>query len=67
LRRFVRQVCPKGEREAFLRLDTVMGEEAQIDWTYVDQRLVDGDGHRSLWLFLMEGPSKPDGRTTTKT
>ena len=53
LRRFVRQVRPKGEREAFLRLDTLIGEEAQIDWAYVGQLPVDGDGHRSLWLFLM--------------
>ena len=32
LRRFVKKVRPKGEREAFLRLDPLIGEEAQIDW-----------------------------------
>ncbi len=53
LRRFVRQVRPKGEREAFLRLDTLIGEEAQIDWAYVGQLPVEGDGRRSLWLFVM--------------
>jgi transposase len=53
LRRFVKQVRPKGEREAFLRLDTLIGEEAQIDWAYVGQLPVEGDGRRSLWLFLM--------------
>jgi transposase len=53
LRRFVKKVRPKGEREAFLRLDPLIGEEAQIDWAHIGQVPVDGGGHRSLWLFLM--------------
>jgi transposase len=53
LRRFVKKVRPNGEREAFLRLDPLIGEEAQIDWAYVGQLPVEGGGHRSLWLFLM--------------
>jgi transposase len=53
LRRFVKSVRPKGEREAFVRLDALIGEEAQVDWAYVSQLPVPGGGHRSLWLFLM--------------
>jgi transposase len=53
LRRYVKAVRPKGEREAFLRLDPLNGEEAQIDWAHVGQVPVDGGGQRSLWLFLM--------------
>jgi transposase len=53
LRRFVKKVRPKGEREAFLRLDPLIGEEAQIDWAHIGQVPVEGGGHRSLWLFLM--------------
>ena len=53
LRRFVKKVRPKGEREVFLRLDALIGEEAQIDWAHVGQVAVEGGGHRSLWLFLM--------------
>lgn len=53
LRRFVQTVRPKGKREAFVRLDALISEEAQIDWAYVTQLPVEGGGHRSLWLFLM--------------
>jgi transposase len=53
LRRFVKKVRPKGEREAFLRLSPLIGEEAQIDWAHIGQVPVEGGGHRSLWLFLI--------------
>src|ERR1700687_1033855 len=32
LRRFVRSVRPAGAREAFFRLSTLPGEQAQVDW-----------------------------------
>jgi transposase len=53
VRRYVKKVRPKGQREAFLRLDALIGEEAQIDWAHVGQIPVEGGGHRSLWLFVM--------------
>lgn len=53
VRRFVRMVRPARKREAFLRLDPICGEEAQIDWAYVGPVPVAGGGSRSLWLFVM--------------
>jgi len=35
LRRFVAMVRPTSNREAFLRLDPLIGEQAQIDWAHV--------------------------------
>jgi transposase len=53
LRRFVMSVRPAPKREAFLRLDPLIGEQAQIDWAHVGQLPVPGGGGRSLWLFVM--------------
>lgn len=53
LRRFVTTVRPTPTREAFLRLDPLIGEQAQIDWAHVGQIPVPGGGTRSLWLFVM--------------
>lgn len=53
LRRFVMMVRPAPKREAFLRLDPLIGEQAQIDWAHVGQIPVAGGGSRSLWLFVM--------------
>jgi transposase len=53
LRRFVRKVRPTPKREAFLRLDPLIGEQAQIDWAHVGQIPVPGGGSRTLWLFVM--------------
>jgi len=53
LRRFVMMVRPAPKREAFLRLDPLIGEQAQIDWAHVGQIPVQGGGSRSLWLFVM--------------
>jgi transposase len=53
LRRFVMMVRPAPKREAFLRLDPLIGEQAQIDWAHVGQIPVPGGGSRSLWLFVM--------------
>jgi transposase len=35
LRRFVKTVRPVSKREAFLRLDALIGEQAQVDWAHV--------------------------------
>jgi transposase len=53
LRRFVETVRPAPKREAFLRLDPLIGEQAQIDWAHVGNIAVPGGGSRSLWLFVM--------------
>jgi transposase len=53
LRRYVKEVRPTPKREAFLRLDPLIGEQAQIDWAHVGQIPVPGGGSRTLWLFVM--------------
>lgn len=53
VRRFVKSVRPASKREAFLRLDPLIGEQAQIDWAHVGNVPVAGGGSRSLWLFVM--------------
>jgi transposase len=52
LREYVAQVRPAPRREAFLRLDPLIGEQAQVDWAHVGKVPVPG-GQRSLWLFVM--------------
>ncbi len=52
LRRHVAAVRPRPQREAFLRLDPLPGEQAQIDWAQLGQFAVPG-GERALWVFLM--------------
>jgi transposase len=53
LRRFVATVRPAPRCEAFLRLDPLIGEQAQIDWAHVGSVPVPGGGSRALWLFVM--------------
>ncbi len=43
---------PRKAPEAFLRLRTLPGEQAQVDWAYFGDRKVDG-GRRRLWAFVM--------------
>jgi transposase len=52
LRSFVADVRPRPPREAFLRVDPLIGEQAQVDWAHVGEVDVPG-GHRRLWLFVM--------------
>ena len=52
LRRYVRQVRPRPSKEVFLRIETVAGEQAQIDWGHVGKLPVPG-GERALWVFVM--------------
>jgi transposase len=52
LREHVATVRPRPEREAYLRMDTLIGEQAQVDWAHVGKVPVPG-GERSLWLFVI--------------
>ena len=52
VRRYVATVRPKPAKEAFLSLDTLPGEQAQVDWGHVGSIAVPG-GKRALWVFVM--------------
>lgn len=52
VRRHVAEVRPRPRREAFLRVDPLIGEQAQIDWAHVGKVDVPG-GRRTLWLFVI--------------
>jgi transposase len=52
LREYVATVRPLPKTEAFVRLDPLIGEQAQIDWAYVGKFPVDG-GWRALWAFII--------------
>jgi len=51
LRDYVATVRPAPRREAYLRVDPLIGEQTQIDWAHVGKYPVRG-GERSLWLFV---------------
>lgn len=52
LREHVALVRPRPRREIYLATETMPGEQAQVDWAYVDKIPVPG-GERALWLFVM--------------
>jgi transposase len=52
LRRHVARVRPRAKAEAFLRVQTLPGEQAQVDWAHVGELPVAG-GKRALWAFVM--------------
>ena len=52
LRRYVREARPAPRNEVFLRVETLPGEQAQVDWAHVGSLPVPG-GHRALWAFVM--------------
>lgn len=52
LREYVATVRPAPKREAFLRVESLAGEQAQVDWAHVGQVKVEG-GIRSLWAFVL--------------
>ncbi len=52
LRGYVARARPASPRGAFLRTETLVGEQAQVDWAFVGDREVPG-GRRGLWLFVM--------------
>jgi len=51
LRRYVRTVRPTAATEAYLRLDTLPGEQAQVDWGHFGTLLV-GRARRALSCFV---------------
>ena len=52
LRRHLSTARPEPVHEAFLRVETLPGEQAQIDWAQVGTMAVPG-GERSLWVFVI--------------
>lgn len=52
LRRYLQTARPDPKREAFLRTETLPGEQAQIDWAHVGSMPVPG-GERKLWVFVI--------------
>ena len=49
---YVRAVRPRGGTEAFFRIETLPGEEAQVDWGLFGKLKV-GDAERQLCCFVM--------------
>ncbi|MEM9692223.1 MAG: hypothetical protein AAGA56_06750 [Myxococcota bacterium] len=52
VRRYVRQVRPAARKEAFLALETLPGEQGQVDWGSFG-RIQSGHASRSLSCFVM--------------
>lgn len=52
VRRFIRTVRPAGKREAFLRLSTLPGEQAQVDWASFGSIRI-GHAKRRLSCFVL--------------
>jgi transposase len=51
-RRIVGRLRPKRSAEAFLRLRTLPGEQAQVDWAHFGKLQI-GRAQRTLWAFVM--------------
>ena len=52
LREYAATVRPLPKREAFLRVESLIGEQAQVDWAHVGKVPVEG-GERALWVFVL--------------
>jgi len=52
VRRYVQQVRPVPKSEVFLRIESLIAEQAQIDWGYIGKVPFAG-GMRQLWVFVM--------------
>jgi transposase len=52
VRRYVRGARPAPRNEVFLSIETLPGEQAQVDWAHVGSLAVPG-GRRPLWAFVM--------------
>ncbi len=52
LRHWVSRIRPRRSAEAYLRLRTLPGEQAQVDWGYFGEIQVDG-ASRKLYAFVM--------------
>lgn len=53
LREFVATARPAGTTRAHLWIETMPGEQAQIDWAHVGRLPVGGGMTRPLWVFVM--------------
>ena len=51
-RHLVARVRPRPKQEAFLRLRTLIGEQAQVDWGAFG-KITSGKAVRALWAFVM--------------
>lgn len=52
LRRYVRKARPAPKSEVFLRVETLPGEQAQVDWAHVGALTIMGCS-RPLWAFVI--------------
>ena len=52
LRRYVRDARPSPKSEVFLRVETLPGEQAQVDWAHVGALTILGS-KRPLWAFVI--------------
>jgi transposase len=52
LREYVATIRPHKPVEAYLRVETLPGEQAQVDWAHVGKVRVQG-GERPMWLFVI--------------
>jgi transposase len=52
LRYYIKRNRPSPKGEAVLRMETLPGEQAQVDWAHVGEIAVPG-GKRPLWAFVM--------------
>lgn len=52
VRTAVAQLRPARQAKAFLEIETLPGEQAQVDWAYVGRVDVAG-GQRALWMFVI--------------
>jgi transposase len=52
LRRYVRKARPTPKSEVFLRVETLPGEQAQVDWAHVGSLMILGSS-RPLWAFVI--------------
>lgn len=52
VRRYLRRNRPLPKHEAFLRVEPLVGEQAQVDWAHVGYLEI-GGARRALWAFVM--------------
>ena len=52
VRRYVRKIRPQPKREVFFRLETLAGEQAQVDWAHFGKVRV-GNATRTLSCFVL--------------
>jgi len=53
VRRYVAMMRPRPPREAYQKLEHLIGDQAQVDWAHVGEVHVGPGRLRKLWLFVM--------------